>query len=51
MSTAAPAAQAQGAPLLAVRGVKTYYGKIVALKGVDLDVHQGEIVALIGAKT
>ena len=37
------------APLLSVRGVKTYYGKIVALKGVDLDVNEGEIVTLIGA--
>ena len=26
------------APLLAVRGVKTFYGNIMALKGVDLDV-------------
>ncbi|TMI98661.1 MAG: ABC transporter ATP-binding protein [Alphaproteobacteria bacterium] len=37
------------APLLAVRGVKTYYGKIVALRGVDVDVADGEIVTLIGA--
>jgi len=36
-------------PLLAVRGVKTYYGRIIALHGVDLDVHDGEIVTLIGA--
>jgi branched-chain amino acid transport system ATP-binding protein len=36
-------------PLLEVRGLKTYYGNIIALKGVDLDVHEGEIVALIGA--
>ena len=36
-------------PLLTVRGVTTYYGKIVALRGVDLDVNQGEIVTLIGA--
>ena len=36
-------------PLLSVRGVKTYYGNIIALKGVDLDVREGEIVALIGA--
>jgi branched-chain amino acid transport system ATP-binding protein len=36
-------------PLLAVRGVKTFYGNIMALKGVDLDVAKGEIVTLIGA--
>lgn len=36
-------------PLLCVRGVKTYYGSIMALKGVDMDVAQGEIVTLIGA--
>jgi branched-chain amino acid transport system ATP-binding protein len=36
-------------PLLSVRGVKTFYGNIIALKGVDLDVHEGEIVTLIGA--
>ncbi|MFL9828219.1 ABC transporter ATP-binding protein [Rhodoplanes sp. SY1] len=36
-------------PLLAVRGVKTFYGSIMALKGVDLDVNEGEIVTLIGA--
>ena len=38
-----------GTPLLSVQGAKTYYGKIIALKGVDVDVHQGEIVTLIGA--
>jgi branched-chain amino acid transport system ATP-binding protein len=36
-------------PLLSVRGVKAYYGNIIALKGVDVDVHPGEIVTLIGA--
>jgi branched-chain amino acid transport system ATP-binding protein len=36
-------------PLLAVRGVTTFYGKIQALHGVDIDVNEGEIVALIGA--
>ena len=35
--------------LLCVRGVKAYYGNIIALKGVDIDVEQGEIVTLIGA--
>ncbi|MCZ7660962.1 MAG: ABC transporter ATP-binding protein [Xanthobacteraceae bacterium] len=37
------------APLLRVRGVKTFYGNIIALRGVDLDVQPGEIVTLIGA--
>jgi branched-chain amino acid transport system ATP-binding protein len=37
------------APLLSIRGVKTYYGHIAALRGIDLDVEEGEIVALIGA--
>jgi branched-chain amino acid transport system ATP-binding protein len=37
------------APLLSVRGLKAYYGHIAALRGVDIDVGAGEIVALIGA--
>jgi branched-chain amino acid transport system ATP-binding protein len=36
-------------PLLAIRGVTTFYGKIQALRGIDIDVNDGEIVALIGA--
>ncbi|MFY9785594.1 MAG: ABC transporter ATP-binding protein [Pseudolabrys sp.] len=36
-------------PLLTVRSVKTFYGRVMALKGVDLDVNEGEIVTLIGA--
>jgi branched-chain amino acid transport system ATP-binding protein len=36
-------------PLLQVRGVETYYGNIIALRGIDVDVCAGEIVTLIGA--
>jgi branched-chain amino acid transport system ATP-binding protein len=43
------AASAARQPLLSVRGVKTFYGNIIALKGVDLDVNEGEIVTLNGA--
>ncbi|HEX8416402.1 MAG TPA: ABC transporter ATP-binding protein [Methylobacterium sp.] len=43
------AAQAAQTPLLSISGVSTYYGNIRALKGVDLHVNEGEIVALIGA--
>nr|WP_298689936.1 ABC transporter ATP-binding protein [uncultured Dongia sp.] len=35
--------------MLKISGVHTYYGHIEALKGVDLDVKEGEIVTLIGA--
>jgi branched-chain amino acid transport system ATP-binding protein len=35
--------------LLKVEDVHTYYGSIEALKGVSLEVHEGEIVTLIGA--
>jgi len=37
------------APLLEVENVETFYGSIQALKGISLEVHDGEIVTLIGA--
>jgi branched-chain amino acid transport system ATP-binding protein len=37
------------APLLSIHGVTAFYGHVRALKGVDLEVNTGEIVALIGA--
>ena len=47
MSAVAPTPA--GEPMLAVRGVHTFYGKIQALRGVDVDVFAGEIVTMIGA--
>ncbi len=36
-------------PLLQVKDLKVAYGGIHAVKGIDLEIHQGELVALIGA--
>ena len=38
-----------GQPLLTVNGLHVSYGGIKALKGIDLEVRRGEIVAMIGA--
>jgi len=35
--------------MLKISNVETFYGKIQSLRGVDLDVNQGEIVSLIGS--
>ncbi|MBV2181423.1 MAG: ATP-binding cassette domain-containing protein [Castellaniella sp.] len=43
------AARAAREPLLQVRGLKSCYGRIQALNGIDLEVHKGELVALVGA--
>ncbi len=40
--------QGAGTALLELQGIHTYYGHIHALKGLDLTVQGGEIVALIG---
>ena len=37
------------APLLQMLNIETYYGPIMAIRGVSLDVHEGEIVAVLGA--
>ena len=39
----------QSKALLSMRGVKAYYGAVNALKGVDLEIDEGEIVTMIGA--
>jgi branched-chain amino acid transport system ATP-binding protein len=36
-------------PLLQMRNIETYYGPIMAIRGVSLDVYEGEIVAVLGA--
>ena len=36
-------------PLLSIRDVRAFYGQVMALKGVDMDVNDGEIITLIGA--
>ena len=38
-----------GTAVLRLTDVHTYYGAIHALRGIDLEVHRGEIVTLIGA--
>jgi branched-chain amino acid transport system ATP-binding protein len=35
--------------MLTVSGLHTFYGRIEALRGIDVEVHEGEVVALIGA--
>jgi len=41
--------QATATKMLELRDVNTYYGHIHALKGITIDVNQGEIVTLIGS--
>jgi branched-chain amino acid transport system ATP-binding protein len=36
-------------PLLKLDDIKSYYGKIQALKGISMEIHKGEIVALLGS--
>jgi branched-chain amino acid transport system ATP-binding protein len=36
-------------PLLKVRNIETYYGPIMAIKGVSFDVHEEAIVTILGA--
>lgn len=35
--------------MLELKGIQTYYGNIQALKGIDLEINEGEIITLIGA--
>jgi branched-chain amino acid transport system ATP-binding protein len=42
------AAQEGGSPLMVVRGLEAWYGESHVLHGVNLDVHEGEVVTLLG---
>ena len=35
--------------LLQVRGLKKHFGHLEVLRGIDIDIHKGEVVAVIGA--
>jgi len=35
--------------MLSVRGLRVHYGSVAAVRGIDLDIKAGEIVALLGA--
>jgi branched-chain amino acid transport system ATP-binding protein len=36
-------------PLLKIRNIESYYGPIMAIKGVSLDIEEGSIVTILGA--
>ncbi len=37
-----------GKPVLEVRNVETFYGAVMAIRGVSLEVHEGQIVTILG---
>ncbi|MEY4298237.1 MAG: hypothetical protein RLZZ423_1416 [Cyanobacteriota bacterium] len=43
------AAAMNGSPLLQLQGLSVRYGSVQALQGIDLEVHQGELVTLLGS--
>jgi branched-chain amino acid transport system ATP-binding protein len=49
MSEAAAVSANGATPILELRDVHTYYGSIHALKGISLQVREGEVVTLLGA--
>ncbi|WP_299660281.1 ABC transporter ATP-binding protein [uncultured Ruegeria sp.] len=36
-------------PILSIRNIESFYGPIMAIRGVSLDVHLGKIVSILGA--
>jgi ABC-type sugar transport system ATPase subunit len=48
MIAGTPVTDDAGAPLLALRGIAKAFPGVQALRGVDLDLHAGEVLALVG---
>jgi len=48
IDTAPARRQAGGAPLMEVKGLEAWYGESHVLHGVTLDIHEGEVVTLLG---
>ena len=48
LATLPIAAQDGGSPLMAVRGLEAWYGESHVLHGVSIDIHEGEVVTLLG---
>ena len=38
----------RGAPILEMRNVSTHYGLVAVLRNVDVQIHEGEMVCLLG---
>jgi branched-chain amino acid transport system ATP-binding protein len=43
-----PSSTSTAAPLLSIRGIEKVYGAVRALRGIELDVHKGELCGVIG---
>ena len=41
-------ARADGTPLISMRNIQKHFGSLHALRGASIDVHAGEVVALVG---
>ena len=40
---------ASGTPVLEIKNVETFYGAVMAIRGVSLEVYEGQIVTILGA--
>ncbi|BCP52124.1 ABC transporter ATP-binding protein [Kaistia sp. 32K] len=48
MTNTQQGAPAAGEPVLSLKGISKHFGAVSALTDIDLDVHAGEVVALVG---